>query len=109
LCYPDRSGDLRSVTAASDFYSARQWHSTAMYSEYIRPVGMEHEMLLCLPAAHMRTVRLLLWRGPGPDFSERDRALLTLLRPHLHLAYLYAERHRNPTPQLTPRQRELLY
>jgi hypothetical protein len=23
--------------------------------------------------------------GPGPDFSERDRAPLTLLRPHLHL------------------------
>ena len=25
-------------------------------------------------------------RGPGPDFSERDRALLTLLPPHLHQA-----------------------
>jgi len=102
LCYPDRSGDLRSVTTASDFYSARQWHSTAMYCEYIQPVGMEHEMLLCLPAGHMRTVRLILWRGPGPGFSERDRALLTLLCPHLHQAYLDAERHRNPTPQLTP-------
>jgi DNA-binding NarL/FixJ family response regulator len=70
---------------------------------------MEHEMLLCLPAGHMRTVQLVLWRGPGPDFSERDRALLTLLRPHLHQAYLDAERHRHPTPQLTPRQRELLH
>lgn len=109
LCYPDRSGDLRSVTKASDFYSARQWHSTAMYAEYIWPVGMEHDMLLCLPAGHMRTVRLLLWRGPGPDFSERDRALLTLLRPHLHQAYLDAERRRHPTPHLTPRQRELLH
>jgi hypothetical protein len=84
FCYPDRSSDLRSVTKASDFYSPRQWHSTGMYSEYVRPVGMESEMLLCLPAGQMRTVRLLLWRGPGPDFSERDRALLTLLRPHLH-------------------------
>jgi DNA-binding CsgD family transcriptional regulator len=109
FCYPDRSGDLRSVTMVSDFYSARQWHSTGMYCEYIRPVGMEHEMLLCLPAGHMRTVQLVLWRGPGPDFSERDRALLTLLRPHLHQAYLDAERHRHPTPQLTPRQRELLH
>src|SRR6516164_11117626 len=25
--YPDRTGDLRSVTKVSDFYSARQWHS----------------------------------------------------------------------------------
>ena len=54
------------------------------------------------------TVRLLFWRGPGPDFSERDRALLALLRPHLHQAYLDAERRRHPTPPLTPRQRELL-
>jgi DNA-binding CsgD family transcriptional regulator len=109
FCYPDRSGDLRSVTMVSDFYSTRQWHSTAMYCGYIRPVGMEHEILLCLPAGHMRTVQLTLWRGPGPDFSERDRALLAILRPHLHQAYLDAERHRHPAPQLTPRQRELLH
>ena len=47
-------------------------------------------------------------RGPGRDFSERERALLTLLRPHLHQAYLDAEQRRNATPQLTPRQLELL-
>jgi DNA-binding CsgD family transcriptional regulator len=45
---------------------------------------------------------------PGPDFSERDRALLVLLRPHLHQAYLDAERRRHPVPRLTPRQRDLL-
>jgi len=53
-------------------------------------------------------VRLVLYREPGPDFSERDRALLTLLRPHLHQAYLDAERRCHPVPQLTPRQWELL-
>ena len=53
-------------------------------------------------------MRLLFVRGPGPDFTERDRALLTLLRPHLHRAYLDAERRRHPVPRLTPRQRELL-
>ena len=56
-----------------------------------------------------RTVRLYFFRGPGPDFTERDRALLTLLRPHLHQAYLDAERRRHPIPQLTARQRELLH
>jgi DNA-binding CsgD family transcriptional regulator len=106
--YPDRTGDVRSVTTVSDFYSARQWHSTAMYSEMFRPYGIEHELLLCLPAGPLRTVRLLLCRGPGPDFSERDRALLALLRPHLHQAYLDAERRRRPAPQLTPRHWELL-
>jgi DNA-binding NarL/FixJ family response regulator len=53
-------------------------------------------------------VRLVLSRGPGPDFSDRDRALLTLLRPHLHQAYLDAERRRQGTPELTRRQWELL-
>ena len=106
--YPDQPGDVRSVTKVSDFYSARQWHSTAMYSELFRPSGIEHEMLLCLPAGPLRTIRLLLGRGPGPDFSERDRDLLTLLRPHLHQAYLDAERRRRPAPQLTPRHWELL-
>jgi DNA-binding NarL/FixJ family response regulator len=34
--------------------------------------------------------------------------VLTLLRPHLHQAYLDAERRRHPVPRLTPRQTDLL-
>jgi DNA-binding CsgD family transcriptional regulator len=104
--YPDRTGDLRSVTKVSDFYSARQWHATAMYSEFLR--GVEHELMLCLPAGPGRIVRLLFFRGSGPDFSERDRALLALLRPHLREAYLDGERRRRGVPDLTPRHWELL-
>jgi DNA-binding CsgD family transcriptional regulator len=112
--YPDRSGDLRSVTKLSDFYSAWQWHNTGMYADHDRPRGIEHELRLCLPAGPGRaagtgqTVRLMLTRGPGPDFSERDRALLALLRPHLQQAYLDAERRRRNIPQLTPRHWDLL-
>jgi len=104
--YPDRTGDLRSVTKISDFYGARQWHTTGMSSEYLR--GVEHELMLCLPAGPGRTVRLVFFRGSGPDFSERDRALLALLRPHLREAYLDAERRRRCLPDLTPRHWELL-
>jgi DNA-binding CsgD family transcriptional regulator len=113
LCsYPDRTGDLRSIVKTTDFYSARQWHSNGMYSDVYRPLGLEHALVLFLPdglpARTGRTIRLCLFRGPGADFSERDRALLTLLRPHLQQAYRDAEWHRRDTPQLTPRQRELL-
>jgi len=112
-CYPDRTGDLRSVTKPLDFYSERQYHSSAIYTDLLRPLGLEHEMLMCLPGVGgtiaERTVRMVFWRGPGPDFSERDRALLALLRPHLHQAYLDAEHRRHPIPPLTPRQRELLH
>lgn len=107
--YPDRSGDLRSVIRISDFYSARQWHSSAMYSDYYRPVGYDHDLVLCLPGAPGRTVRMVFFRGPGPDFSERDRALLALLRPHLQEAYVDAERRRRGVPALTARQWDLLH
>ena len=96
----------------ADFYSARQWHTTGMYNDFYRPLGMEHELMLCLPRRRgkprARACAAVLRRGPGPDFSERDRALLTLLRPHLHQAYLDAERRRHPVPRLTPRQTGLL-
>ena len=108
-CYPDRTGDLRSVIGISDFYSARQWHATGMYSDYIRPAGFDHELMLCLPAAPGRTVRLMFFRGPGEDFSDRDRALLALLRPHLIEAYADAELRRRGIPALTARQWELLH
>jgi len=84
--YPDRTGDLRSVVKVTDFYSARQWHSTGMYSDFYRPFGAEHDFQLSLPdpagptAGPGRTVRLFFVRGPGPNFSERDRAVLTLPR-----------------------------
>jgi DNA-binding CsgD family transcriptional regulator len=114
VSYPARTGDLRSVVKTSDFYSARQWHSTGMYIDNIGPQGIEHHLRLALPvlpaaaAAPRRFVRLVFHRGPGPDFSERDRALLVLLRPHLYQAYLDVERRRHPVPQLTPRQNDLL-
>jgi len=112
--FPVRTGDLHSVIKTSDFYSVRKWHSTGMYADCIRPQGVEHHLMLTLPelqehaAGPGRYLRLVLHRGPGPDFTERDRALLVLLRPHLHQAYLDAERRRHPVPRLTPRQNELL-
>ena len=113
--YPDRTGDLRSIVKVHDFYSVRQWHSTGMYREVMRPQGLENH-IRALPvrasgpdAGPGRTVRLFFLREPGLDFSERDRALLTLLRPHLQQAYHDAERRRSPVPELTPRQWDLLH
>jgi DNA-binding CsgD family transcriptional regulator len=113
--YPDRTGDLRSVFQVTDFYSMREWHSTGMYCDSARPQGFEHLIEVALPepsgpeAKSGRVARLFLVRGPGPEFSERDRAVLTLLRPHLYQAYHDAERRRSPVPDLTPRQWDLLH
>ena len=79
-----------------------------MYSDCLRPQEYEHQLQLCLPdpaglsAGPGRPVRLYLFREPGPDFTERDRAVLTLLHPHLHQAYLDAKRCRHPVFRLTP-------
>jgi len=112
--YPDRTGDLRSVLKPTDFYSVRQWRSTGMYAENCRPQGIQHFLTLFLPEppgpsrGPGRSIRLYLFRFCGPDFSERDRALFTLIRPHLHQAYLDAERRRASVSPLTPRQTGLL-
>jgi DNA-binding CsgD family transcriptional regulator len=113
--YPDRTGDLGSIVKITDFYSARQWRSTGMYTDVYRPQGAEDELQLFLPdpaaraAAPSRTLRLSFFRESGPDFSERDRAVLTLLRPHVAQIYLDTQRRLHPVPRLTPRQWELLH
>jgi DNA-binding CsgD family transcriptional regulator len=107
-CYPDVSGDLVTVTKGSDFYSDRELHASPMYVDYLGKYDREREMMLCLPSRPGRVLRLLFWRGPGSDFSDRDRALLTLLRPHLHTAYQSRRRQPTRSARLTPRQCELL-
>src|ERR1700748_1253705 len=75
--YPERTGDLRSVIKVTDFYSTPQWHGTGMYTDYSRPLEIEHDLMLTLPARTgpaldpRKSVRLLFVRGPGPDFTER--------------------------------------
>ncbi|HEV7950584.1 MAG TPA: LuxR C-terminal-related transcriptional regulator, partial [Glaciihabitans sp.] len=65
-------------------------------------------MMLCLPSRPGRVLRLLFWRGPGRDFTERDRGLLALLRPHLYATYKRRQRPDDALSALTPRQIELL-
>ena len=98
--YPERSGDYKSVTKTSDFYSQRQWHSAPMYSEYLRRFGVEDEIVACLPAPPGRSLRLLLRRDSG-GFTERDKLLAELLRPHLHAVYQDAQRRQAGVPRLT--------
>lgn len=107
--YPDRTGDIVSVWRDSDLVPDREYRNTGMYTDFDRPQGVEHEIVLCLGAGGpQRTLRLLFARGPGSDFSDRDVAVLTLLRPHLQDAFLNAERRRGGLLPLTARQQEIL-
>lgn len=107
-CYPDRTGDRKSVTLMSDFYSARELHATGMYTDYLSRYHVEHEMMVCLPSAGTFSRRLVFFRGPGPGFNEQHRLVMALLRPHLAELYERVQRARVGAPNLTTRQRELL-
>ncbi|GAA4417017.1 hypothetical protein GCM10023169_12650 [Georgenia halophila] len=111
--YPDRTGDTASVTIATDFLSSRQLHASPMYVEYFKPLGLEHHALLVLPdGATGSTIRLCLSRAAGPDFTEGDRFLLGLLRPHVARIYRrgcqQTPGRANGGPALTARQRQVL-
>jgi DNA-binding CsgD family transcriptional regulator len=102
----DRTGDIAPVTKLSDFVSDRRWRASPMYIDYC--FGRARSLMAYLPDGPGYRTRLYLWRGPGRDFDERDRLLLTLLRPHLTAAYRAAEHRRQAPAALTPRQLELL-
>ena len=104
--YPQRTGDHRTVTRLSDFYSRRDFARTTM-AAYLVGAGVRHEMLVPLPPDGALDRRILFFRSSGSDFTDRDVAVLTLLRPHL-LALHQRQRRRETAPVLTSRQHQIL-
>ena len=76
-------GGTEAAVILSDFLSAHQRRRNPFYTEVLRPYRIEHQLKLFLPAPHGTSRGFTFERGPGRDFGERDRDLLTLLRPHL--------------------------
>ena len=74
----------------SDFLTREQFHRLELYNEFFRKLGVEHQMAVTLPAPAPLVIGLAVNRG-GRDFSERERLLLDLLRPHLIQAYQNAK------------------
>ena len=107
--YPERTGDLRSVLMTTDFFTLHENRKTPIYIDYFGPLDHDHAMDATLPDGPGRLLRLILFRGRAdPEFTERDRALIILLRPHLHAAHQQTLRRRFGIPELTNRQWELL-
>lgn len=92
----------------SDFLTVRELHRNLWYLEVMRARPSEHEMKLWLPAPRGIVRGFFFIREPGrPDFSERDRAVLTVLRPHLSAIRERWERVHRPEG-LTDRETQLL-
>jgi DNA-binding CsgD family transcriptional regulator len=81
--YRTRTGDLSAVRM-SDVIGKARYHELPFYREYYLPVAFEH--VLDLGLSHERTnlrSLILIRERDVADFSDRDRAVLELLRPHL--------------------------
>lgn len=84
MAYRERTGDLRAIRT-SDLIDRLRYHELPVYREYFRPARLEHIVDLGLPARMGQRRSFVLFRGPGTsDFSERDRDVLEMLRPHLY-------------------------
>jgi DNA-binding CsgD family transcriptional regulator len=104
--YPQQLGDFRNVRRASDFYSAGDL-SRSRVGEFFRLIGVRHEALLPLTPSGPIDHRLIFWRADGPDFSDHEQWILTLLRPHL-AEFERTRRNQQGADRLTKRQSELL-
>lgn len=121
--YRERTGDLR-ATRMSDVIGRRRYRKLPIYREYFRPHEIDHIIDLGLPAALRRHRSFILFRRRGaPNFSERDRTVLEMLRPHLHRLEAHASLRRRlweavrtrdcdaesgAYALLTPREREIV-
>lgn len=74
----------------SDFLTRARYHDLGIYQEFFRRLDVEHQMAVALRVGFPVYVGLALNR-PRCDFSERDRLVLNLLRPHLAQAHRNAE------------------
>jgi DNA-binding NarL/FixJ family response regulator len=70
----------------SDFITQRQLHDTALYDGLFGRIGIERQMVVLLPSEAPLLIAVVLMRSGG-DFSEEERTLFDLLRPHLARAY----------------------
>lgn len=103
-CYPTRTGDDRTVVLRTDLESDLELRATGMWVD-VTHVHPRYEMLCWMPVHGTRSPRFIFWRDTV-DYSERERLLITLLRPHLvEMRERYARAALSP---LTPRQRELM-
>ena len=82
-----RTGD-GSAHKISDFLTQDQLRATPLYEHVYARLGVAWQLSITMPAVMPRIVAMVSSRNDGtPDFDERDRLVLNLLRPHLAQSY----------------------
>ena len=84
-------------------------HANSPLGSLLGAIGMKDEILVPMTPLGGTDRRLLLWRNQDePDFSEREMAMLALVRPHVAELHARRDRELRGEPNLTPRQWEVL-
>jgi DNA-binding CsgD family transcriptional regulator len=102
----------------SDFVSQQEFYRLeGLYQQYLGPFGIEDQMTLFLPpdssisSAHLAPTNETLvgfaLNRSERSFSERDRLILNLLRPHLFQAYSNAQKYHQLQQNLAEIQQSL--
>jgi DNA-binding CsgD family transcriptional regulator len=103
--YHTKARDSR-VLMISDFLSRSRFRNLALYREFFRRIGTEFQMACVLETKKPLLIGVAVNRTTK-DFTERERALMTLARPHLMQAYWNAAAVTRLAQQLEPARREL--
>jgi DNA-binding CsgD family transcriptional regulator len=112
VCQAHVRGDFRTLKV-SDFLNRREFHRMKLYTDWFRPFGVEYELELAIPSPLWHTRTFIFDREAGRDFTERDRLILDLLKPHLVRLWQDANERRQASADvdpvhLTAREREVL-
>jgi DNA-binding CsgD family transcriptional regulator len=73
-----RTGDAQPVMI-SDLLSRERFHRLGLYAEVFRHIPVEHQIAVTLPSPGRQVIGIAFNRARG-DFTEDDRALLSVLR-----------------------------
>jgi DNA-binding CsgD family transcriptional regulator/GAF domain-containing protein len=90
VIYHQRTRDGRPYRL-SDLISTRELHMMPLYRELYEPLGVEHQIAFTLPSPPVLTIGIALSGGGRRDFSDEERQMLDLARPHLIQAYRNAQ------------------
>jgi DNA-binding CsgD family transcriptional regulator len=82
ICCSRRYG-MDTAVKLSDFVTLSELRRSRVYALWFRPLEIERELVLAIPGPQWHTKALIFDRTKGRDFSDRDRLVLDLLRPHL--------------------------
>jgi DNA-binding CsgD family transcriptional regulator len=89
LDYFKSSGDGQALKI-SDFVDARQYRRLEVYRKIFKPTGVEDQLGFGVQVRDQFVLGFCFSRG-ARSFTERDRMLLNLVRPHVIRAYLRLE------------------